>query len=97
MRTCFKCGGEIPGDRRVLREEECPRCSQDLHCCRQCRFYDTGVSKQCSEPQVEPVLDKERANFCDFYSFAEGRGTGPAGSAEAESAREKWRHLFEDP
>jgi hypothetical protein len=97
MRTCFKCGGEIPGDQRILREEECPRCEQDLHCCRQCRFYDPGLSTQCSEPQVEPVLDKERGNFCDFFSFAEGRGAGSGGTAEAESARDTWRRLFKDP
>ncbi len=25
------------------------------------------LNNQCAEPQADPVLDKERANFCDFF------------------------------
>ncbi len=96
MRICFQCGGEIPGDQRITREQECPGCSQDLHCCRQCRFYDPRLSSQCSEPHAEPVLDKERANFCDFYRVAEGRIGVTGGSDDPEAARERWRRLFRD-
>lgn len=96
MRVCFQCGGTIPGDQRILRKEECPSCGQDLHCCRQCRFYDSGLSNQCAEPQAEPVLDKERANFCDFFRIAEGGGSAARASKESSAAREDWSKLFKD-
>lgn len=95
MRCCFRCGAEIPGDQRVLREDECPHCSQDLHCCRACRFYDPAVSNQCREPQADYVADKERANFCDLFAFAEGRGAGSA-AGETDRARALWKELFKD-
>ncbi len=97
MRVCFRCGGEIPGDQRVLREEDCPACGQDLHCCRQCRFYEPSLSKQCAEPQAEPVRAKERSNFCDFFSIAEGRPGGSERQASPDAARDAWRRLFKDP
>ncbi len=96
MSTCFKCGGEVPGDQRVLREDECPRCGQDLHCCRGCRFYDPGVSNQCSEPQADWVADKERANFCDFFSFADDAAPRGAASPGSGRARDLWKKLFKD-
>jgi len=97
MRYCFRCGSEISGTQRVLKDQECPGCGQDLHCCRNCRFHDPGLSNQCSEPQADLVVDKERSNFCEFFAFAQ-RG-GPPGKrvSEAESARETWKKLFKDP
>ncbi len=97
MRVCFRCGGTIPGDQRILRKEECPSCEQDLHCCRQCRFHDTGLNNQCAEPQADPVLDKERANFCDFFQIAEGGGSTARGSKESGAARDAWSKLFKGP
>ena len=95
MRICFQCGREIPADRTILREDECPHCSADLHACRNCRFYDPAVSDQCAEPQAEWVADKERGNFCEYFVYAD-RG-GPAGLArESESARERFNKLFRD-
>lgn len=96
MRVCFRCGCTIPGDQRVLRKDECPSCRQDLHCCRQCRFYDPGLSNQCAEPQVELVLDKERANFCDFFRIAEEGGSTSRASKESSTAREAWSKLFKE-
>ncbi|MFQ5877065.1 MAG: hypothetical protein ACE5JH_05170 [Acidobacteriota bacterium] len=87
MRACYACGGEIPDDRKILREEECPHCSRDLHCCLNCRFHDPAVSNQCSEPQAEPVLDKERANFCEYFSFA-GTPGRPKPVADRGGARD---------
>lgn len=53
----------------IGRQELCPFCSADLHCCRNCTFYDVGAYNNCREPQAERVLDKTRSNFCDFFSF----------------------------
>lgn len=97
MRTCFHCGAEVDAGSRVPRDAECEGCGHDLRCCRNCRFYDPSRNNQCSEPQAEWVSDKERANFCDLFFFAEGGArTGDAGS-EPGGAREQWKRLFKDP
>ena len=95
MRACFQCGEEIAADQMILREDECPHCSSDLHCCRNCRFYDPAVSNQCREPQAEWVTEKDKANFCEFFVFSDS--TGPRAAArKAPSARERFNRLFRD-
>jgi hypothetical protein len=95
MRACFQCGQEIAADQVVLREDECPHCSSDLHCCRNCRFYDPGVSNQCRETQADWITEKDKANFCEFFVFADT--TGPRHAARGEtSARERFNKLFRD-
>lgn len=95
MRSCFQCGQVIPADRAIPRDEECPHCSSDLHCCRNCRFYDPAVSNQCREPQAEWVTEKVKANFCEFFSFLDGARPGAA-RTDASSARDRFNKLFRD-
>jgi hypothetical protein len=47
----------------------CPSCDKDLRSCRNCRFYLSGARGDCSETSAEPAADKERANFCDWFSL----------------------------
>jgi|SRR5882672_6453255 len=97
MRHCRACGAEISSAERIRRTDECPACASDLHSCRNCRHFNPKVHNQCEEPVAEWVSDKERANFCDYFAFSEGRGAGPAGERPSaqEAAREKWKKLFE--
>ena len=81
---CHACGDEIalgPAERVGFRDE-CPRCSADLHICCNCAHHDPTAYNECRESSAERVLEKERANRCDY--FAPGRGTaGEAASARA--------------
>jgi hypothetical protein len=93
--TCWKCGQTIelgPGA-RVANREACPRCDADLHCCRNCRLYDTSKNNQCSEPQAEWVRDKEAGNYCDYFSPANGP-TPRRLSPRAAEAKKKFDSLF---
>ena len=56
---------------RVGRGESCPSCGADMHCCRNCEFYDPAAYNECREPQAERVLEKDRSNFCDYFQLAE--------------------------
>jgi hypothetical protein len=101
MKVCFKCGATIELE-KVSRRDECPGCGTDLRVCLNCAFYDESKANSCAEPQAEPVKEKDRANYCDFFRFKEG-ATGhqavgaPAteqkktGKAEAEKL---WNELF---
>lgn len=66
-RNCWKCGHNVH-DVELIRRAECPHCRADLHVCRMCRFFDPGLRRGCLEPIAEDVNDRERANFCDYFS-----------------------------
>lgn len=54
-----------------------------------CAFYDAGAYNACREPQAERVLDKERANRCDYFAPArEGRSAAGAEKAKQKAALE---------
>ena len=82
MPNCYSCGQPVDAGDRVGRTDTCAGCGADLHCCLNCRFHDPGSYNQCCEPQAERVVDKERSNFCDFFSFS--RETAPAAAGAAK-------------
>ncbi len=74
---CHHCGKEVQITVRVGRGDTCPFCNEDAHCCLNCSFYDTSAYNECREPNAERVLEKNRANFCDYFDFAKNRKSGP--------------------
>ncbi|MDA8099938.1 MAG: hypothetical protein M0042_09950 [Nitrospiraceae bacterium] len=93
MKICHACNRELSLGREIGRKDECPFCNADLHCCRNCRFFDRAAPRQCREPQADLVRDKEKANFCDYFQFAE-RNAEAGGSAEADRTRTALDALF---
>ncbi|MBI4126207.1 MAG: hypothetical protein HY465_01815 [Deltaproteobacteria bacterium] len=87
---CCACETDLGTMPFVGRRDECPQCHADLHVCRQCRFFDPAANNQCREPLAELVVDKEKANFCDYFEFAGGK---PAAAASSE-AKKKLEGLF---
>jgi hypothetical protein len=87
MKTCHACNGVLSEDLKVGRKDECPSCGADLRCCLNCVFYDRAASKQCRETVTELVREKEKANFCDHFVFAENRiAAADAGSLQVRKA-----------
>ncbi len=39
-----------------------------------CRFFDQKAYNQCREPSAERIIDKEKANFCDYFSLGDSVG-----------------------
>lgn len=64
---CIFCGNVVPMEGKVSRQDTCPHCDRDLRCCKQCNFYDQDAYNECKEVSAERILDKERANLCDYY------------------------------
>jgi hypothetical protein len=79
---CWRCNADLEAvPQPIGRRAECPACAGELHVCRMCRHYDTAKARQCREPVAEPVNDKTRANFCDWFqprpgSWQEDAATG---------------------
>lgn len=69
MKVCYSCKKQVMAAEKPGRSEACPQCGADLRCCRNCRFYDVKAYNQCRETQAERVLEKDRGNFCDYFSF----------------------------
>ncbi len=90
--TCAGCGADLGRPERVGRRATCPRCAADLRACRHCRFYDAHAADGCREPQAERVVDKARANFCDYFAIVEG--AAPAAPDTADAARAALDRLF---
>ncbi len=83
---------------RVTSRVTCTNCDADLHCCRNCRFYDPGKHNQCAEPQAEWVRDKEASNYCDYFQpnpVLLAKGSGP-GTAKENDARTRFDSLFKN-
>ena len=87
--ACWRCGAAIETRERVGRRDACLGCGGDLRCCRNCRFYDPPSHNQCREPQAERQVDKERGNFCDWFSLG-----GPRAAVAGEDVRGRLEALF---
>ena len=82
---CHNCSTQLETDETPGRTETCPNCDADLHCCLNCRFYDPSIYNECRESQAERVLDKDRSNFCDYFSFRQEEAPQP----KAKKSQEK--------
>ena len=69
---CYKCDAQLNLNigKDVARSEECPACYCSIRCCFMCEFYDKNSYNECREPTAERIVDKEKANFCDFFKLS---------------------------
>ena len=94
MGSCFGCGAAFDPDREIFRTTTCPSCGKDAHVCLNCRFYDKSVHMECRESIAEPVAQKDRSNFCEYFKVRAGAGPGPATDDRATRARDAAERLF---
>jgi hypothetical protein len=96
MHACHFCGAAIENPREVYRSTTCPSCGKDLKICLNCRFYSPGAHWDCAESIDEMVRDKDRSNFCTFFSFrlAAAGAKGAAAPDAGRQARKKIDELF---
>ncbi|GHT82147.1 hypothetical protein FACS1894137_00510 [Spirochaetia bacterium] len=76
----------------------CPECGKDLRVCRHCRFYLPGSRGDCAESKAEPPAEKDRGNFCDWFSlnsrFREESAGEKSARDKAVSAKSAFDNLF---
>ena len=90
MNTCALCGKEVEIDKFFSRKSVCPKCGGDLRICLHCKFYSETAHNKCLEPKAEFQRTRDRANFCDFFSYRTGR------PAPADSGKDAARKAFDD-
>jgi hypothetical protein len=86
--SCHHCKNEIALTGLVGRRDECPKCRSDVHVCLNCHHYDSKSYNECREPQAERVLEKQRANYCDYFA-------PQAGALRADDAKDKMKAAAE--
>ena len=89
---CFHCNAvlDVPAG-PVGRSATCASCDSDIRVCLNCQFYDPNSYNECSEPMAERVVDKDRANFCDYFAL----GVQHSESAnDRDAALKKLNELF---
>lgn len=92
--TCWKCGTKLKNLMLPFsRYEECSSCKTDLHVCLSCRHYDPLINDACREDRAEFVLDKDKANFCDYFKV-NTHAFKPKDMSEAQKAKRKLAELF---
>lgn len=79
MGQCPHCGHKVPFVEAMPpgRADTCDGCGAALRTCKACKHYDKTAYNECRESSAERVVDKEKANFCEWYKF----GPSEAGNA----------------
>jgi hypothetical protein len=63
---CFNCsttlqaGADFP--------QNCPKCATELHCCKQCSFFEPSTRFQCLKPIPLRIPVKDKSNECTLFS-----------------------------
>lgn len=96
---CFKCANElefiVKVGIKVGRLDTCPHCAANLHCCKNCRFWDPNVHNECLETQADFIRDREAANFCAHFTMKQQEGP-PTEDDSAGRAKAKLDDLFKN-
>ncbi|AEJ62036.1 hypothetical protein Spith_1777 [Spirochaeta thermophila DSM 6578] len=90
---CHACGAPIEVE-KVYRSTLCPSCGKEARVCLNCRFYDPNAHWECRETIPERVAEKDRANFCDYFTPREEDHAGDRNAEERRRARKALEDLF---
>ena len=94
--SCYRCGASLEAlSLPISRQDECPECSNYLHVCKMCVYYDERVPRQCREDGAEDVRDKDRLNFCDWFKPS-GAAFDAGRKDEEDQAKAALDALFDD-
>lgn len=88
---CHRCKKTISVSEKIGFREDCPSCGASLHTCVNCDFYDQSVYNECRETSAERVLDKEKANYCEYFV---ARSTNQDAPNPLSDAKKKLEELF---
>lgn len=91
--SCWSCGVQIPAD-GYRRSDSCPKCGRDTRVCRNCPFYDPAYRTQCREDRAEPVAEREKANFCEFFTPSSAPRQPSADFKGSSAAKAAFENLF---
>lgn len=89
--NCWKCAAALSHDKtgRISFRAYCEVCLADLHCCKNCKFYQPGRANDCQIPGTDFVADREKNNFCEDFAIL-----GKQAASKAPDAKSRFNDLF---
>jgi hypothetical protein len=90
---CFNCSTTLPPG--IDFNGTCPKCSAELHCCKQCTHFEPSTRFQCLKPIPVRIAVKDKANTCNLFSArvtvaregtSNGAGMPPSGPSGQPNA-----------
>lgn len=91
---CWYCGSPVTDPEPLGRSLRCQNCGKDLRACKNCRFFLPGARGSCRETSAEPQAEKERANFCDWFSLDAKYRTQTQGETKHKEKADESRNAF---
>jgi hypothetical protein len=107
---CYNCATALPAGEESAAN--CPKCNADLHCCKQCSFFESSTRFQCMKPIPVRIPVKDKTNDCTFFKprvtvARDGTAApsappphtngGPPAPRNADDARSAFDRLFKKP
>lgn len=62
---CFNCATMLPPG--IDFSSTCPKCNAELHCCKQCSYFEPSTRFQCRKPILVRISPKDKANDCELF------------------------------
>jgi hypothetical protein len=63
---CYNCATTLPPDTEF--SGNCPKCNAELHCCKQCSFFEPSTRFQCMKPIPVRIAYKDKTNECALFT-----------------------------
>ena len=85
---CYNCSSELDFTEGsdVGRSENCQSCYASIRCCMMCQFYDKSAYNECREPTADRILEKDKANFCDYFKLSAGDDNNESKNSALDAA-----------
>ena len=83
---------------KVYRTTLCPSCGKEVKVCLNCGFYTPSAHWDCHETIPEPVREKDKVNFCDYFQLtSKDAKKGTSGGGEKQTkAKSQFNRLFDN-
>jgi hypothetical protein len=62
---CFNCATALPVGAESTGN--CPKCNAELHCCKQCTYFEPSTRFQCMKPIPVRIAVKDKTNECALF------------------------------
>jgi len=84
---CYNCATPLPPGMDFAGA--CPKCHVELHCCKQCSYFEPATRFQCLKPIPVRIAYKDKQNECTFFRarVTVARDSAPAASARPSAER----------
>lgn len=63
---CYSCSVTLGEGTDFLAP--CPKCGAELHCCKQCQYFEPSAHFQCAKPVPERIAYKDKRNDCALFA-----------------------------